>query len=158
MTYRSVLLVEDEADDCELAKLALHRAGVACRLDIVRDGVELVDYLFHTGEYRHRESEEMPQLILLDLKLPRLNGLQILQMLRRIRWDDRENLPPVVVLTSSDQEEDIVQAYHLGAHSYVRKPVDFAEFTQLIKTLLNYWLNVNVPPPHLQKLSGVIAR
>jgi CheY-like chemotaxis protein len=145
MSSKTILLVEDLADDSELVALALRKVSIPCQLAVVRDGVELVDYLFQTGGYARREGS-LPHLILLDLKMPRMSGLQVLQMLRRIRWEDRENLPPVVVFTSSCDEQDLARAYHLGAHSCVRKPVDFVQFTEVLRILATYWLEINVPP------------
>ncbi|MCU0494862.1 MAG: response regulator, partial [Chloroflexaceae bacterium] len=108
------------------------------------DGVEALDYLFGTGSYEGRDLSDAPQVILLDLKLPKVNGLEVLQ---RLRADERTRLLPVVVLTSSKEEEDIVASYNLGANSYVRKPVDFTEFTEAVRQLGIYWLLLNIAPP-----------
>ena len=141
-----ILLVEDDPRDCELTCLALNKTGIACQIDTVHDGHELVDYLFCTGSYHHREHRPQPHLILLDLKMPKLDGLQVLRMLRRARGSDQDVQPPVVVLTSSDEADDISQAYALGANSYIRKPIDFATFNTTIQQVAEYWLNTNEPP------------
>ena len=146
MDKKLILLVEDDPRDCELTCLALDKTGIDCQIDMVHDGAELVDYLFCTGSYHHRERRPQPHLILLDLKMPKLDGLQVLRMLRRARSNDQDVPPPVVVLTSSDEADDIAQAYALGANSYVRKPIDYATFGTTIQQLAEYWLNVNEPP------------
>ncbi len=140
----TILLVEDNPDDIELTRRALDESHVANTLDVVRDGVEALEYLFAEGEYAGRDVSDLPEVILLDLKLPRVDGLEVL---RRIRADERTRLTPVVVLTSSNEEQDIIESYNLGANSYVRKPVDFEHFLQATKTLGLYWLVVNEPPP-----------
>lgn len=144
MHTKTILLVEDNRDDRELTRLALKKAGIPCKLETVSDGAKLADYLFAVGEYSDRDARQMPDLILLDLKLPKLNGCQALQMLQRVRG--RPNLPPVIVFTSSDDEQDIADAYSAGANSYIRKPVDFCEFIEKIRQVVFYWLDLNVPP------------
>jgi two-component system response regulator len=140
---RPILLVEDNPDDEELTLRALRRNKVRNEIVVARDGAEALDYLFGTGRHAGRDLGVQPQVILLDLKLPRIDGLQVLQ---RIRADDRTRLLAVVVLTSSRQEEDIVRSYEHGANSYVRKPVDFSEFIEAVKTLGLFWLLVNEIP------------
>jgi CheY-like chemotaxis protein len=138
-----ILLVEDNPDDEALAKRALEKNRIANEVIIVRDGAEALDFLFAEGSYAGRDSSLLPQLILLDLKLPKIDGIEVL---RRIRGDERTRLIPVVVLTTSDEERDRIQSYTYHANSFVRKPVDFAEFTEAIRQIGNYWLVLNEPP------------
>lgn len=148
MNAKTILLVEDNPDDEELTLLALKKSHILLNEVIVaRDGVEAVDYLFATNKYADRDPSRMPQLILLDLKLPRMDGLEVL---KRLRADPRTKLIPVVVLTSSSEEEDVVASYSNGANSYVRKPVDFQRFADAIKQLGMYWLILNEVPPSKQ--------
>lgn len=139
-----ILLIEDNPDDVELTRRALSRSNVANELVVVTDGAEALDYLFARGEYATRDMRVTPEVVLLDLKLPKVDGLEVL---RRIRSDERTRLLPVVILTSSNQENDIKDSYELGANSYVRKPVDFEQFAEATTTLGLYWLVVNQPPP-----------
>lgn len=141
-----ILLAEDDVAHQKLFRHALEQSGVDCRLEVVQDGVELIDFLFGTGQYKGRDPRLMPDLILLDLKMPRMDGLQVLQVLRRVR-DEQFRLPPVVVLTCSDHEQDIVDAYRWGARSYIRKPVSFPEFVEAVRETAQYWLGLNRPPP-----------
>ena len=141
---RSILLVEDNDDDVELTLRALRRNRVANRVDVVRDGAAALEYLFAEGEHAGRDARDTPSLVLLDLKLPRIGGLEVLE---RLRGDPRTRRLPVVVLTSSNVESDLARSYDLGANSYIRKPVDFAQFTEAVKQLKLYWLVLNVPPP-----------
>lgn len=141
---RIILLIEDNPDDVELTRRALSRSNVANELVVVTDGAEALDYLFARGEYATRDMRVTPEVVLLDLKLPKVDGLEVL---RRIRSDERTRLLPVVILTSSNQENDIKDSYELGANSYVRKPVDFEQFVEATTTLGLYWLVVNQPPP-----------
>jgi two-component system response regulator len=138
-----VLLVEDNPDDEELPRIAFEDSHVANELVVVRDGAEALDYLFAKGVYASRGADEMPQLVLLDLNLPKVDGLEVL---RRIRADERTHLLPVVILTSSDEEQDMVRGYRLGANSYVRKPVDFGQFADAVRSLGLYWLVLNRVP------------
>jgi two-component system response regulator len=140
----TILLVEDNADDEELTLRAFRKSKVLNRVEIVRDGVEALDYLFATGPHAARDPKAMPAVILLDLKLPKLGGLEVL---RRVRADERTRRIPVVVLTSSNEEKDILSSYGLGANSFVRKPVDFAQFMEAAQQLGMYWLVMNEPPP-----------
>lgn len=139
-----ILLIEDNPDDVELTRRALSRSNVANELVVVTDGAEALDYLFARGKYATRDMRVTPEVVLLDLKLPKVDGLEVL---RRIRSDERTRLLPVVILTSSNQENDIKDSYELGANSYVRKPVDFEQFVEATTTLGLYWLVVNQPPP-----------
>lgn len=146
-----ILLVEDNADDEALALRAFRNCGVVARIDVVRDGAEALDYLLAAGAYSDRDVSEQPRLILLDMKLPKLNGLDVL---RRIRQDPRTRFSPVVLMTSSRQEGDMVAGYSLGANSYIQKPVNYDEFTALIHDLGRYWLQIN-RTPKFQLSSGV---
>ena len=138
-----ILLVEDNPDDEALARRALEKNRIPNELIVVRDGVEALDFLFATGAYAERETSLLPQLILLDLKLPKIDGLEVL---KRIRADERTKLIPVVILTTSDEERDRIQSYTNHANSFVRKPVDFVEFTEAIRQIGMYWLVLNEPP------------
>jgi CheY-like chemotaxis protein len=139
-----ILLVEDNPDDEALTLRALRAAGVRYEVVVARDGVEALDYLFGTGRHAGRDIGLLPQVVLLDLKLPRLDGLEVL---RRIRSDERTRLLPVVILTSSTEDRDRIEGYRLGANSYVRKPVDFGQFAEAVRQLGLYWLLLNQPPP-----------
>ena len=139
-----ILLVEDNPDDQDLTRRALQQHQIANQVVVANDGVEALDYLFGTGLYAGRDTRVMPQVILLDLKLPKIDGLEVL---RRLRADERTRLLPVVVLTSSDEEQDLVASYNLAANSYVRKPVDFHEFREAVQQLGLYWLLLNQPAP-----------
>jgi two-component system response regulator len=143
--HKVILLVEDSSDDVELTMRAFKRSHLMNPIEVVRDGVEALDFLFARGAHAQRESAPLPTLIILDLKLPRLDGLSVL---RAIRADERTQFLPVVILTSSKEEQDLVSGYSLGANSYVRKPVDFAEFMEAVRVLGIYWLALNqIAPP-----------
>ena len=144
MSKKIILLVEDNPDDELLAIRALKKNNISNEVVVARDGVEALDYLFGTGAHAGRDMREMPQIILLDLKLPKIDGLEVL---RRLRSDERTKLLPVVVLTSSREEQDLTESYSLGANSYIRKPVNFAQFTEAIRQLGLYWLVLNESPP-----------
>jgi two-component system, response regulator len=144
MEDKMILIVEDNPDDEALTIRALRKNHIGNRLVVVRDGAEALDFLFCTGAYANRDPHDLPQTILLDLKLPKVDGLEVL---KRIRADERTNLLPVVILTSSKEERDIVQSYRNGANSYVRKPVDFNEFLEAARQLGLYWLVLNEAPP-----------
>jgi len=144
MRSKTILLVEDNPDDEALTIRALSKSGVASEITVVHDGAEALEYLFATGSYRDREKTDLPRIIVLDLKLPKIDGLEVL---RQLRDDEGTKLVPVVVLTSSIEERDLAEAYRLGANSYVRKPVDFVEFSDAVRQLGEYWLRVNEPPP-----------
>ena len=140
---RIILLVEDNPDDEALTLRAFRKSNVSNRVVVARDGVEALDYLFATGSHAGRDPHDVPQLVLLDLKLPRIDGLEVL---RRIRSDSRTRLLPVVILTSSREQQDLLDGYGLGANSYVQKPVDFAKFLQAVEQLKLYWLVLNETP------------
>jgi two-component system, response regulator len=144
MRSQTILLVEDNPDDVDLTLRAFLKNNLRNPIVVARDGAEATEYLFGEGQYSERDPEDMPELILLDLKLPRVDGLQVL---KRLREDARTKLIPVVVLTSSVDEQDVVASYDLGANSYVRKPVDFSEFLEAVRQLGLYWLLLNEPPP-----------
>jgi two-component system response regulator len=135
-----ILLVEDHPDDEELTRLAFKECKIANELVVVRDGQEALDYLFASGKYSGRDVCDQPQVVLLDLKLPKVDGLEVLH---RIRSDERTKLLPVVILTSSKEEKDMVAGYSLGANSYIQKPVDFTQFVEAVRQLGLYWLVLN---------------
>jgi two-component system, response regulator len=138
-----ILLVEDNPNDVELTLHALKKNNIVNRMEIVRDGAEALDYLFATGMYAQRDINQHPKVVLLDLKLPKIDGLEVL---KRIKANPRTQPIPVVVLTSSREESDLVESYHLGVNSYIRKPVDFEQFTEAVRTIGMYWLLLNEPP------------
>lgn len=138
-----ILLVEDNPDDEALTLRALRKNNIFNRVVVARDGVEALDYLFGTGIHAGRDTENQPQVILLDLKLPKLDGLEVL---KRIRADARTRLQPVVILTTSNEDRDIVSSYELGANSFIRKPVDFEQFIEAVRQLGLYWLVLNIAP------------
>jgi CheY-like chemotaxis protein len=139
-----ILLVEDNPDDEALAIRALKRHHIGNEIVVARDGVEALDYLFGTGMYAERDISNKPSVVLLDLKLPRVDGLEVL---RHLREDQRTRFLPVVVLTTSNEELDLINSYSLGCNSYIRKPVDFVQFSEAIRQLGMYWLLMNEPPP-----------
>ena len=140
----TILLVEDNPDDVTLTLRAFEQQHITNEVIVARDGVEALDYLFGEGKFADRDTSVLPAVILLDLKLPKVDGLEVLQ---RLRDDDRTKLAPVVILTSSMEEADMVRGYQLGANSYVRKPVDFGQFAEAVRELGLYWLLLNEPPP-----------
>jgi len=144
MSEKTILLVEDNPQDEMLTLRALRRANVANSVDVVRDGQQALDYLFRQGDYANRAGPDLPAVVLLDISLPRLSGLEVLQ---RLRAAPRTRLLPVVILTSSDEERDRLKSYENGANSFVRKPVEFAEFAETVARLGVYWLATNQPPP-----------
>ncbi len=144
MLKKIILLVEDNPNDVELTMRALKRNNILNEVVVARDGVEALDYLFGTGKYAGKPLEPLPQVVLLDLKLPRVDGLEVL---KQIRSNRRTSLLPVVILTSSDEERDRMETYSLGANSYIRKPVNFERFMEAVKHLGLYWLVLNMPPP-----------
>jgi two-component system response regulator len=139
-----ILLVEDNVSDEKLTLQAFKRCNVVNEVVVERDGAAALDYLFGTGEHAGRDTSELPSVVLLDLMLPKIDGLEVL---RRLRADSRTKLLPIVVLTASKEEEDVVRSYSLGANAYVRKPVEFAEFAYAARTLGLFWLLFNTPPP-----------
>jgi len=143
MDRKIILLVEDNPDDEVLTLRALQKSNIMNEVMVARDGAEALDYLFATGAYTGRDANELPELVLLDLKLPKVDGLEVLQ---RLRADERTKLLPVVVLTSSNEQRDILESYNLRANSYIRKPVDFVQFREAVRQLGLYWLVLNVPP------------
>jgi two-component system response regulator len=142
----TILLVEDNPDDVELTMRAFRKNNIANNVVIARDGVEALDYLFCMGAYTERDIKDTPRLILLDLKLPKLDGLQVLE---RLRADKYTRLIPVVILTSSKEEQDLISSYKTGANSYVRKPVDFNRFVEAVRQIGLYWLLINESPPDI---------
>jgi two-component system, response regulator len=144
MSGKFIVLAEDNPDDEELTRRAFKKNNVANEIVVVRDGVEALDFLFGVGTHAGRDSTIQPQVLLLDLNLPRLSGLDVL---RRLRADERTRCLPVIVLTSSKQEEDVINSYSLGANAYVPKPVDFGHFVDAMRTLGLFWLVLNTTPP-----------
>ena len=144
MSEKTILLVEDNPDDVALTLRAFKKNNIANEVVVATDGKEALEYLSATGKYEGRSVANLPQVVLLDLKLPKVSGLEVL---RAIRTDPRTRLLPVVVLTSSSEEPDIVASYELGANSYIRKPVDFNQFLKAIQNLGLYWLVLNLAPP-----------
>jgi len=144
MEDRMILIVEDNPDDEALTIRALKKNNIGNRVVVVRDGVEALDFLFCTGAYASRNPNDMPQVTLLDLKLPKVDGLEVL---KRIRADERTRLLPVVILTSSKEEQDLIESYEYGANSFMRKPVDFDQFADSVHRLGLYWLVLNEMPP-----------
>jgi CheY-like chemotaxis protein len=144
MKAKKILLVEDSPDDQELIRMAIEDGHIANEIVSVSDGVQALDYLFGRGTFAGRDVSDTPLVILLDIKLPKINGLEVLQQLRA---DPRTSLIPVVMLTSSNEERDILASYENGVNSYVRKPVDFVQFTEAVKQLKLYWVILNEAPP-----------
>lgn len=144
MGTKAILLVEDNPDDEALTLRAFRKNNISNEVVVARDGVEALDYLFGAGKYEGRDTAVLPQVVLLDLKLPKLDGLEVL---RRIRADERTRLLPVVILTSSKEDQDLINSYRLGCNSYVRKPVNFEEFIEAARQLGLYWLLLNESPP-----------
>lgn len=144
MPEKTILLVEDNPDDEELTLRAFHKNNIKNEVIVVRDGAEALDYLFASGKYEGRKVSDLPQVVLLDLKLPKVDGIEVL---RRIRADRRTKVLPVVILTSSKEERDVAAGYREGANSYVRKPVNFDDFIQAAHQLGLYWLLLNEQPP-----------
>jgi CheY-like chemotaxis protein len=147
MQKRKILLVEDNPDDVELTLRAFSKNNIANEVVVARDGVEALDYLFGTGIHAGRDVVDLPAVVLLDLKLPRLDGLEVL---KRLRNDKLTKLLPIVILTSSKEEKDIINGYQLGCNSYIRKPVDFIQFTEAVRQLGIYWILLNESPPGLE--------
>ena len=144
MNDKTILLVEDNADDEALTLRALRKNNITNDVAVARDGVEALDYLFGRGGYAGRDVSDLPSLVLLDLKLPKLGGLEVL---RQLREDDRTKRLPVVALTSSNEEKDLISSYQSHVNSYVRKPVDFVKFVETVRQLGIYWLGINQPSP-----------
>ena len=144
MNSKTILLVEDNPSDIKLTRRALEHNQITNELVVAEDGREALDYLLGSGQYAGRDARDIPAVVLLDLKLPRVDGLEVLQ---EIRSNEFTRFVPVVILTSSSQEEDLIASYRLGANSYIRKPVDFNQFAEAVRTLGMYWLLLNEPPP-----------
>ncbi len=147
MEDKTILLVEDDPSHATLIRRAIEQIECHCTIDTAADGTEVIDYLFARGSHAGRDATKAPDLILLDLKMPKMNGLELLQVLKRVRYYGHVRLPPVVVLTSSKQETDILKAYQLGADGYVEKPTNFDAFVEALRQIVNYWLGVNTSPP-----------
>lgn len=150
MTSKPILLVEDNPSDIELTRRALEQSRISNSLIVAEDGVEALEYLLGTGPHAGRDPSDIPALVLLDINLPRVDGMSVL---RKIRADPRTRRVPVVCLTTSSEEQDLATAYDLGVNSYIRKPVDFAQFATAIEQLGLYWLVLNEPPPKAQPRS-----
>lgn len=151
MANKIILLVEDNPDDEELTLRALRKNNILNDVVVARDGVEALDYLYGTGAYEGRDPDDLPQIVLMDLKLPRLDGLEVL---KRIREHEKTQFLPVVILTSSKEEQDLFRGYELGANSYIRKPVDFIQFTEAVRQLGLYWLVLNESLPTRKKVEN----
>jgi len=144
VSAKKILLIEDSADDIELTVLAMKKSNILNEMVIARDGLEALDYLHARGDYTDRNPEELPALILLDLQLPKLSGIEVLKQLRA---EEKFKLIPVVVLTSSNEEKDRLNGYNFGANSYIQKPVDFMQFVSAVQQVGLYWMVLNVNPP-----------
>lgn len=151
MRNRVILLVEDNPNDVELTLRAFEKSNISTEIVVARDGEQAIQYLFSTGPHADRNPKDMPEVVLLDMKLPKIDGLGVL---RRMRADERTRRLPVVILTSSKEEKDVMSSYDLGANSFVRKPVDFGEFVDAAKHLGIYWLIMNEPAPSGQQHGG----
>jgi two-component system response regulator len=148
MEEKIILLVEDNQDDEELTIRTLRKNNVMNEIVVARDGAEALDFLFGTGKFKDMEKSDLPEIIMLDIKLPKVSGLEVLG---KIRANEKTRLLPVVILTSSDEEKDLIESYELGANSYVRKPVDFLQFQNAVQQLAVYWLLINKAPPHSRR-------
>lgn len=146
MSRKDILLVEDNPDDEALTLRALKKHNIANSITVVHDGVEALDYLFCRGVWENRDCNDQPQVVLLDLKLPKISGLDVL---KAVRENEKTKLLPIVILTSSNEEKDILAGYELGANSYIRKPVDFEQFLEAVHELGLYWLVINQIPPNI---------
>jgi two-component system, response regulator len=145
---RAILVVEDNPTDEALLLRALGKSGIKNPIVTAKDGVEAIQYLFASGRFEDRDADDAPAIVLLDLKLPKLDGLEVL---RRMRTDYRTKLTPVAIFTSSIEEQDLINGYTLGANSYVRKPIEFSKFSKVVAQLVSYWVDLNEPPPPGEK-------
>jgi len=148
VTKRNILVVEDSPTDEALLLRALEKSGISNPVATVKDGLEAIQYLFATGRYEFRDPNDVPAVVLIDLNLPKLDGLEVL---RRMRADYRTKLTPVAIFTSSLEEQDLINGYSLGANSYVRKPIEFSKFSKVVSQLVSYWTELNEPPPSGEK-------
>jgi CheY-like chemotaxis protein len=148
LNTKTILVVEDSPTDEALLLRALQQAGITNPIVTAKDGLEALQYLFATGRFEFRNAEELPALVLIDLNLPKLDGLEVL---RRMRSDYRTKLVPVAIFTSSIEEQDLINGYSLGANSYVRKPIEFSRFSKVVSQLVSYWVELNEPPPPGEK-------
>jgi two-component system, response regulator len=146
MKIKTILFVEDDPDHVELMRLALRRETIECEIVVARDGSEALDHVLTTGESASHNTRILPDIILLDLKLPKIDGLKVL---RRLRSQDRTRFIPVIILTSSDEERDLNESYESGANSYIRKPIDFSKFCEAVRHIAEYWLFLNEPAPRV---------
>src|SRR5215467_1703566 len=149
VNQRTILLVEDNPTDEALLMRALQKSGITNPIIKAKDGLEAIQYLFATGRYEFRNPEDLPAIVLVDLNLPKLDGLEVL---RRMRSDYRTKLVPVAIFTSSIEEQDLINGYSLGANSYVRKPIEFSKFSAAVEQLVRYWTGLNEPPPPGEKI------
>jgi two-component system response regulator len=149
MNKRTILVVEDSPTDEALLLRAINKSGLTNPVVTVKDGLEAMQYIFAFGRYEFRNVEELPAVVLIDLNLPRLDGLEIL---RRLRADYRTKLLPVAIFTSSVEEQDLINGYSLGANSYVRKPIEFSKFSKVVAQLVSYWIELNEPPPPAERI------
>jgi CheY-like chemotaxis protein len=149
MQVKIILLVEDDPNDVELILRSLKKYNISNRVTVVSDGQEALDYLFAGGAYANLDKEAMPAVVLLDIKLPKIDGIEVL---RRLRADERTKFLPVVMLTSSKEQQDLVNSYKYGCNSYVRKPIEFDELVEAVSKLGLYWLLINEAPPHIREL------
>jgi len=147
MGQKTILLIDDDPAHVQLIQRGLNRVCFGCRVDVVRDGTEAIDYLLACGSQADRDTAPMPQLILLDLTMPKMDGFQVLQVLRRVTLGDRFRLPPVVVLTASRKRDDVLRAYRLGVQGFVQKPAGFSELIEALRLIVDYWLELNQFPP-----------
>jgi two-component system response regulator len=148
MDRRAILVVEDNLTDEQLLVRALSKSGITNPIVAARDGLDAIQYLFALGRYEYRNAEEVPAVVLIDLNLPKVDGLEVL---RRMRSDYRTKLLPVAIFTSSMEEQDLINGYSLGANSYVRKPTEFSEYAKVVTQLVSYWIHLNEPPPPGEK-------
>ena len=144
MNEKTILLIEDNPDDALLTLRAFKKNNIPNRVVVYHDGATALDYLFATGHYAQQPPHPRPELILLDLRLPKMDGIEVL---RRLRANQHTRSLPIIILTTSDERQDILQCYNMGANSYLRKPVNFTQFTETIRQVSNYWLHLNVSPP-----------